>query len=312
MASLPESARPYLDPEVLEKIGSLTLAAREIVEGARVGMHNSPLRGFSTQFAHHRPYTAGDPVRHVDWRVYARTERYYVKLYDAETNFDAYLLLDASSSMHYASGKLSKLEYSKFLAASLAYLVIEQRDSVGLGVFDGELRCFVPPSSRRGVIGTIQEKLSEAQPQPRTDVAAVLHQFAQRIPRRGFIVLFSDLFEPVEDFIRGLNHLAFRGHNITVFQVLDPHELDLPFRGTCRFEGLEGEAEIVTQPRRIRDAYRQEVERFTAEIRTACHQVAADYVLVDTSRPLEAVLTEYLLRRSQMSLAGARRRRTKP
>jgi uncharacterized protein (DUF58 family) len=299
----------YLDPEVLQRIGSLQLAARQVVEGLRVGMHKSPLRGFSTEFIHHRPYAAGDAARHVDWRVYGRTERYYVKLYEAETNFDVYLLLDASSSMRYGSARLNKLEYAKFMAASLAYLVIEQRDSVGLGVFDAHLRSFVPPASTPGVIGTIEQRLSEAQPQPRTDVAALLHDVAQRIKRRSFAMIFSDLFGSVEGFIKGLDHLAFGGHNITVFHTLDPHELDLPFSGTCRFVGLEGEPEITTQPKRIRVAYRKEVEDFTAQLRRACERNHADYVLVDTSRPLEAVLTEYLLRRSQLSAAGTRQER---
>ncbi len=294
----------YLDPKVLEKIGSLSLAARQIVEGLRVGVHKSPLRGFSTEFAHHRAYVAGDAVRHVDWRVYGRTERYYVKLYEAETNFDAYLLLDASSSMRYGSGPLTKLEYAKFMAAGLAYLIVEQRDSVGLGVFDSVLRGFVPPSSTRSAIAIIDRQLQQARGEPRTDVAAILHEFAQRIPRRGFVLLFSDLFDSVEGLIAGLNHLHFCGHNVTVFHTMDPHELDLPFGGTCRFVGLENEPEIVTQPHRIRAAYKREVEQFTGEIRRACDRNHADYVLVDTSRPLEVVLADYLLHRSRTAETG--------
>ena len=274
-----------------------------------MGMHRSPLKGFSTEFAHHRPYAAGDAVRHVDWRVYGRTERYYVRLYDAETNFDAYLLLDASSSMRYGSASLTKLEYAKYLAASIAWLVIEQRDSVGLGVFDSRLRSFVPPSSTAGIVATIDRKLAETHPEPRTDVAAILHEFAQRITRRSFILLFSDLFGSVADCAAGLDHLAFEGHNITVFHVLDPHELEMPFRGTCRFVGLEGEPEITTQPRRIRAAYQREVRAFTAEVRQACQRNHADYVLANTGRGLETVLAEYLLRRSRLSGAGARQER---
>jgi uncharacterized protein (DUF58 family) len=283
--------------------------ARQVVEGLRVGMHRSPLRGFSTEFAHHRPYAAGDAVRHVDWRVYGRTERYYVKLYDAETNLDAYLLLDASSSMRYGSGKLSKLEYAKHMAACIAYLVVQQRDSVGLGVFDSRLRSFVPPGGTGGIVGTIERKLAEAVDEPRTDVAAILHEFAQRIARRSFVMVFSDLFGNVEEAAKGLDHLAFEGHNIAVFHTMDPHELELPFSGTCRFVGLEGEAEITTQPRRIRAAYKREVEVFTAGLRQACERNHADYVLVDTSRPLAAVLSEWMLRRMQLSGAGTRQER---
>jgi len=299
----------YLDPQVIERIGSLQLVARQVVEGLRVGMHKSPRRGFSTEFAHHRPYAAGDAVRHVDWRVYGRTERYYVKLYDAETNFDAYLLLDASSSMRYGSARQSKLEYAKVMAASLAYLIIAQRDSVGLAVFDSKLRSFVPPGGTQGMIATIERKLLEAQPEPRTDVAALLHEIARRIKRRSFVMLFSDLFGSVDELVKGLDHLAFGGHNITVFHTLDPHELELPFSGTCRFVGLEGEAEITTQPKRIREAYMKEVAGFTAQVRSACERNHADYVLVDTARPLEVVLSEYLLRRSRLAGAGTRQER---
>ncbi len=299
----------YLDPHVLERIGSLQLAARQVVEGLRVGMHKSPRRGFSTEFAHHRPYAAGDAVRHVDWRVYGRTERYYVKLYDAETNFDAYLLLDASSSMRYGSAKHTKLEYAKFMAASLAYLIISQRDSVGLAVFDSKLRSFVPPRGTQGMIATIERKLLEAQPEPRTDVAGLLHEIAQRIKRRSFVMLFSDLFGSVDELVKGLDHLAFGGHNITVFHTLDSHELELPFSGTCRFVGLEGEAEITTQPRRIQAAYMKEVADFTSQVRSACERNHADYVLVNTAHPLEVVLSEYLLRRSRLAGAGTRQQR---
>jgi uncharacterized protein (DUF58 family) len=309
MVKRPERKRRYLDPAVLERIGSLQLVARQVVEGLRVGMHRSPLRGFSTEFAHHRPYAAGDAVRHVDWRVYGRTERYYVKLFDAETNFDVYLLLDASSSMRYGSTALTKLEYAKYLAASLAYLAVQQRDSVGLGVFDSRLRSFVPPAGTAGIIATIEEKLVEAQPEPRTDLAALLHDLARRIKRRSFVVLLSDLFGSVEGLVKGLDHLAFGGHNITVFHTLDPHERELPFSGTCRFVGLEGEPEITTQPRKIRAAYLREVEAFTTQVRRACLRNHADYVLVDTRRPLEIVLARYLIRRTQLSGTGTRQER---
>lgn len=305
MQRRPNSHR-YLDPKALQRIGSLELVARQVVEGLRVGLHPSPLRGFSTEFAHHRPYAAGDAVRHIDWRVYGRTQRYFIKLYDAETNFDVYLLLDASSSMRYGSGEITKLEYAKIMAASLAYLTIQQRDSVGLGVFDSELRSFVPPSSIRGVISNIGQKLEEAQPEPRTDVAAILHEFAQRVRRRSFIMIFSDLFVPEDEVIKGLDHLAFGNHNVSVFHTLDPQELELPFTGTCRFVGLEGEPEITTQPERIAVAYKREVEAFTGKLRRACERHHADYILVNTSQPLEVVLIEYLLRRKQLAGAGPR------
>ena len=291
------TGRQYLDPAVLQKIGALDLVAREVVEGVRVGIHRSPLRGFSTEFSHHRPYVPGDEVRHVDWRVFARTQRYYVKLYEAETDFAAHLLLDASSSMRYASGKASKLEYAKFLAASLAYLIVNQRDSAGLAVFDAELRSYVEPKGSMAIIGDICRELENARPIPHTNVAAILHQFAERISRRGFVILFSDLLDDTDGFISGIDHLRFRGHNVIVFHVLDPHELEFPFDGSCRFDGLEGEPELVTQPKRIRAAYLAELESFLKQVKGACERSHADYVLVDTSKPVDLVLSSYLIGR---------------
>jgi uncharacterized protein (DUF58 family) len=289
----------YLDPEVLQKIGSLELVAREVVEGIRVGMHKSPLRGFSSEFAHHRPYAPGDPLRHLDWRVYARTGRYYLKQYEAETDFTAHLLLDASSSMHYHSGAVSKLEYAKFLAASLAYLIVNQQDAVGLAVFDSELRRYVEPSATMSIVRDIALELEHVEPLPRTNIAALLHEFAGRIKRRGFVVLFSDLLDNVDAFIRGLDHLRFCGHNVIVFHTLDPYELTFPFDGTCRFKGLEQIEQLVTRPRRIREAYLAELELYLKQIRDACRRARVDYVLVDTSRPVDAVLLAHLMARAQ-------------
>ena len=287
----------YLDPDVIQKIGSLELVAREVVEGLRVGMHKSPMRGFSTEFVHHRAYVPGDSLRHIDWRVYGRTQRYYVKLFEAETNFDANLLLDASSSMHYGSGNSTKLEYAKHMAACLAYLIVRQRDSVGLGVFDDKLRQYVAPKSSSSVIRDIAEALENVHPEPRTDIAGQLHDFALRLRRRGLVMLFSDMFDNLEAFVSGLDHLRFCGHNVTVFHVLDPNELTFPFNGTRRFKGLETPSEVLTEPRRIRSAYLSELKKFLDQVRGACERSHIDYVLVDTSRPIDEVLSEYLLGR---------------
>lgn len=288
----------YFDPETLEKIGSVSLAARQIVEGLRVGAHRSPLRGFSTEFAHHRPYVFGDDTRHIDWRVYGRTERYYIKLYEAETNYDAVLLLDASSSMRYGSGPLTKLEYAKYMAASLAWLVSQSHDSVGLATFDSQLRTYIEPGSTRLVLGRMEQELLNTRDEPRTDIAALLHDFAERLGRRSFVMLFSDLFEEPARLVEGLDHLRFRGHNLSVFHILDPDELRFPFSGTCRFLGLEGEPEITTQPRRVQQDYIREIEGWTREIRRACEQRHADYLRVDVSRSLDTVLLSYLIGRS--------------
>ena len=299
---LPETN--YLDPEVLQKLSDLELVAREVVEGLRVGSHRSPLRGFSTEFAHHRQYSPGDAIRDLDWRVYGRTDRYYTKLYEAETNFDCTILIDASASMNYASGKVSKLEYAKFLAASLAYVVLKQRDSVGLSVFDSEVRAYLPPRSAMGVILQIDQLLREVKSVPRTTIAKQLHDIALMMKRRSFVILISDLFSDVDDIRAGLDHLRHDGHNVVVLHTLDPYELEFPFKGTWQFDGLEGEEPLTTQPERIREDYLASFGKYMEELKAGCVASHVDYTTVDTSRPLDAVLSEFFHER-QSTLNGA-------
>jgi uncharacterized protein (DUF58 family) len=291
----------YLNPNVLSKVGSLDVVARQVVEGVRIGMHRSPARGISSEFTAYRQYVPGDDVQHVDWKSYARSDRYYIKLYEAETNFIANLLLDVSSSMTYGSGGITKLEYAKYLAASMAYLMIDQGDSAGVGLFDGELQNYIQPSSSKGVLVDMSRELERVEPKPRTRVGAMLNNFAHRMSRRGVAVLFSDMLDNTDEFVSGINHLRFRGHNVIVFHILDPYELDFPFKGTSKFIGLEEEGEIVTQPDRLRDNYLKELDKFISGIRSACTKAEVDYVLVNTAEPIEHVLSGYLLQRSFMN-----------
>ena len=265
----------YLDPEILQKLGDLEMIAREVVEGLRAGAHRSPLRGFSTEFAHHRPYAPGDAIRDLDWRVYGRTERYYTKLYEAETNFDCHILMDASSSMTYTSKKVSKLEYSKFLAAALS------------------------------IILEIEKTLRDISPRPKTNIAKQLNDIALQIKRRSFVILISDLFADVDDVMRGLQRLRYAGHTVLVFQTLDPWELEFPFKGTWKFEGLEGEEELITQPERIREDYLANFRQFLDDINSGCLGGGIDYALVDTSRPLDSVLSEFFEERSLVTMGPA-------
>ena len=288
----------YLDPELLQKLGDLELIAREVVEGLRAGSHRSPLKGFSTEFAHHRQYAPGDAIRDLDWRVYGRTERYYTRLYEAETNFDCHLLMDASSSMTYGSGKVSKLEYSKYLAAALSYLILNQRDSVGLSVFDSEMRAHLPPRSAMSIILQIEKILKEITPTPKTSIAKQLNDIALQIKRRSFVILISDLFSDVGDIMRGLQRLRYGGHNVIVFHTLDPHELKFPFKGTWQFDGLEGEEELITQPERIREDYLTNLNAYLEQLQSGCIGSGVDYTLVETSRPLDSLLSEFLETRS--------------
>ncbi len=296
---LPETQ--YLDPEVLQKIGDLEMVAREVVEGLRVGSHRSPLRGFSTEFAHHRQYSPGDPIRSIDWRVFGRTEKYFTKLYEAETNFDCHILVDSSASMSYGSGKVSKLEYAKFLAASIAYLVLKQRDSVGLSVFDSEVRAYMPPRSSMSVILEIDRMLRVTQPLPKTTIAKQLHDIALLMKRRSFVVLISDLFSDVDDIMAGLDHIKFDGHNVVVIQTLDPYELEFPFKGTWRFEGLEGEEPLTTQTDRMKESYLADLGKYLDELNDRCVGSHIDYTLANTRHPLDAVLSEVVLKRQNLS-----------
>lgn len=294
----------YLDPEVLQKLGDLELVAREVVEGLRVGSHRSHLRGFSTEFAHHRQYAPGDAMRTIDWRVYGRTDRYYTKLYEAETNFDCHVLIDASSSMNYASGKVSKLEYAKFLAASMAYVVLKQRDSVGLSIFDSQVRAYLPPRSTMGIILQIDQLLRDIKPVPRSSIANQLHDIALMMKRRSFVVVISDLLSNVDDILAGLDHLRFDGHNVVVLHTLDPYELEFPFKGAWCFEGLEEEEPLTTQADRIREDYLNNFNAYLDALRSGCTASQVDYTTVDTSRPLDQVLSEFFFKR-QATLNGA-------
>ncbi len=291
----------YLDPNILSSIGSLDLVAKQVVEGFRIGMHKSPARGVSSEFTAYRQYVPGDEIQHIDWKSYARSDRYYIKLYEAETNFISNMVIDCSSSMTYGSNGISKLEYAKYLAASLSYLVIDQGDAVGLGLFHGELQQYIQPTSSMNVLVNMSRELEKCEPQPRTNISKILTNFAHMMSRRGILVLFSDMLDNTEEFMKGINHLRFQGHNVVVFHILDPDELDFPFNGTAKFEGLEGEDEIITQSDRLRDRYLDELEKFISGIRNSCTKAGVDYILVNTADPVEHVLSGYLLQRSFMN-----------
>jgi len=299
-----DAAEHTFDPTIVARLGRLDWIAESIVDGLRQGIHRSTVRGFSTEFAHHRQYAPGDPIRDIDWRVYGRTDRYYTKLYEAETNFDCHVLVDASSSMSYGSGKVNKLEYAKFLAASLAYIVLKQRDSVGLSVFDSEVRAYMPPRSSQSIIVEIDRLLRDIKPAPKSSIAKQLHDTAMMMKRRSFVVLISDLLADVDDIMAGLDHLRFDGHNVMVLHTLDPHELEFPFKGTWRFEGLEQEAPLTTQPERIRDDYMANLNTYLEALRSGCIGANIDYKTVDISRPVDGVLNEFFAERSA-SLTGA-------
>jgi len=290
----------YLKPSVLSRAEALGIKARSIVEGLRVGDHKSPFRGFSVEFVQHREYTPGDDIRHIDWKSYGRSERYTIKQYEQETNFTAHLLLDGSKSMEYGDGDTNKLEYAKLLTATLAYVVVRQRDSVALNVFDRDWRVELPASSAMANVNTILHTLEDLDPEEKTSIGPLLEQLADRIRRRGLVFIISDVFDEVDTFLKGLKHLRFQGHDVTVFHVLHPDEVDFPFTGNVKFDGLELPEEIKTRPHLIRPAYQRIVRDYLEEVRVGCDAYRVDYVRSQTDVPLERTLSKYLITRLQM------------
>jgi uncharacterized protein (DUF58 family) len=291
---MPEDARRYLDPEVLNKITRLDLRARHIVEGFVAGMHKSPYHGFSVEFAEHREYAPGDDLKHLDWKVFARTDRLYVKEYELETNLRSYILLDTSESMDYRSGETSKLELACFVAASMAYLVLRQQDSAGVVCFDKEVRQFVPPSSSMGHMSTVLGVLAQTAAREKTDIGGVFNALAERFRNRSLVIVVSDLFDRPDAILKALQHFRHKRHDVIVFHVLDEYELTFPFQRMTLFEGLEEYPKLLVDPRALRKAYLEEVEGFCETIRKGCVRQSIDYVRISTGQPLDFVLAKYL------------------
>lgn len=289
----------FLDPAVLARLGTLELRARTIVEGFLSGLHRSPFRGFSVEFAEYRQYLPGDDLSTIDWKVYARSDRYYVKKFEEDTNLDCYLLLDVSASMGYGSGGLSKLEYASMLAASLAYLMNRQRDAVGLTAFDERIVAMLPPSARAGHLHQVLLELERLRLGTGTNVAKPLQVLADGIAKRGMIVLISDLLDDPERVIDGIRPFRFRGTDVIVFHVLDRDELTFPFERATRFRDIEGSEEMMAVPSAVRADYLAELNRATERFRQEFGSIGIDYTMLDTSEPLESALTAYLATRAR-------------
>lgn len=294
-----ESYPNYLDPKVLAKIAGLDLKARLIVEGYTSGLHKSPYHGFSIEFAEHREYVPGDDIKHVDWKVWGKTDKYYLKQYEEETNLVSVLVLDTSESMRYRSAEapLSKLDYGKHIAASLAYLILQQQDSVGLVTFDSEVRRFLRPSSHPSHLKQMLHVMDETVPERKTSVGPIFHDLAERLRKRGLVVIISDLFDEVPAIMGGLKHLRHRRHEAVVFQVLDPAEVEFPFQDATLFKGLEGLPQVLTEPRALRKAYRREFQSFLSEVKKGCRMANLDYTLLRTDQNLDLALSSYLTAR---------------
>ena len=289
----------YLDPAVIARLGTMELRAKTIVEGFLSGLHRSPFKGFSVEFAEYRQYLPGDDLSTIDWKVYARSDRYYVKKYEEDTNLDCHLLLDVSASMSYASGEVSKLAYGSYLAAALAYLMKRQRDAVGFVAFDDQIVDRLPPSARPGHLKAVLLALSRLTPGSRSDVSKPLHQLAEALARRSMVVVISDLLDEPEAIVQGLRHLRFSGTDVIVFHVLDPAELTFPFEQPTRFKDMETQDELLVWPPAVRAGYLRRLEAMLSLYERELRGAAIDYVRLDTSKPLDTALLAYLSTRAR-------------
>ncbi|MBM3473742.1 MAG: DUF58 domain-containing protein [Armatimonadetes bacterium] len=289
--------RQAFTPEALAKLSSMELRARAVVEGHYSGQHASAYRGASVEFVDHREYAPGDEPRHIDWRVYGRTDRLYVKQYEAETNLDLHLLLDVSRSMDFASGEVSKLRCATFVAAALAYIATNQRDAVGLFLVDHAVRRHLPAMTSPGHLARLFEVLEATDAGEDTRLTPALEEIAGRLRRRAIIVLLSDLLDEPEDVLRALGYFRHRGHDIIVLQCMDPAELKLAYRGTVAFEDLETSDRLSVEVANVRAAYLAELRRFLTIYRHGCRDRLIDYALLDTSVAFDTALTAYLARR---------------
>jgi uncharacterized protein (DUF58 family) len=294
------STEKYLRPEVINQVARLDLRARFIVQGFLAGLHASPYHGFSVEFSEHRKYVPGDDLKDLDWNVYAKTDKYYLKKYQAETNLTGYLVMDLSASMAYTyRQELTKFDYAICLAAALGYLMIHQQDPVGLVAFDTQIRAALPPHSKRKQLGDILALLSGLKPAGKTDVAGCLHQVAALARGKGLILIFSDLLTEPEPVMQGLHHLRHRGHEVILFHILDEAEVHFPFQGVVRFEDVEEERNLVLDARGMRRDYLEALAAFRTYFQTECAKASIDFVPIDTSINFGKALLQYLLQRQK-------------
>jgi uncharacterized protein (DUF58 family) len=296
---VPGQAR-YLDPAIIARLGTIDLKARTIVEGFLTGLHRSPYKGFSVEFAEYRQYLPGDDLATLDWKVYARSDRHFVKKFEEETNLTCHMLIDVSASMGYGSGEVTKLQYASYLAGALAYLMHRQRDSFGLIAFDDSISALLPASARTGHLRAVLLALERLQMGSRTNVAKPLHDLAAAVRKRGMVVLVSDLLDEPAAVLDGLKHFRYRGTDVIVFHILDPFELKFPFEHAARFRDMETSEEVIAVPGSIRDDYLAKIQGLIAFYRRELGLAGIDYCMLETSQPLELGLMSYLMTRRKV------------
>jgi len=287
----------YLDPRIISRLDNISLVARLVVEGYIIGLHKSPYHGFSVEFAEHRPYMPGDEIKHIDWKIYAKTDRYYIKQFEEETNLRSYILLDMSGSMGYTSDTITKLDYGSYLAAALSYLMLKQQDAVSLILFDERINTYLPPLAKQSHLNQVLKALEKTTPGTETRIAPILHEFAEKIKKRGLIILISDLLDDPPAVIKALKHFRHKGHEVILFHLLDPQELHFEFNRQTQFVDMENNSSLVTEPWHIQEAYQQTVKEFIDRYKFGCRKHNMDYVFLTTDKFLDIAITEYLHKR---------------
>jgi uncharacterized protein (DUF58 family) len=295
-----DDPQKYLDPLTLARVSSLELKARLVVEGYLSGMHKSPYHGFSVEFAQHREYVPGDDIKHIDWKVYGRTGRFFLKQYEEETNLVCWLVLDVSDSMRYGSGKVTKYDYACIACAALTYLTLQQSDSVGFVTFDNQVRRVLRPSSQPSHLKEIVHEMNKGARAEKSDMSPLFHDLAERINRRALIFVVSDVFDDVDRVLMGFKHLRHRRHEVVLWHILDNAELTFPFTESTLFRGLEQYPDLLTDPRSLRKSYLEQINGFIAELQKGCRDQNIDYVQMRTDTPLHVALSSYLAHRLTM------------
>ncbi len=301
MAVKTQDYKKFLDPGVISRLKTLELKARMVVDGFKVGLHRSPYHGFSVEFSEHRPYMQGDALKNVDWKVFAKSEKYYIKQFEEETNLISHIFVDASKSMQFKhSGKVSKLDYATILAAALAYVMIDQQDSVGLAIYSDRIHSYFPPKSNRVYLKTLLSALNQIQPGGTTTTSKCLDSVAEKIKKRGLTIIISDFFDDMDSILTALKHIHYKKNEVIVFQILDPIERSFGFDRDSVFVDLESGEQITTQPHQIQRAYQEAMSEYLNKLKTECLNFGIEYNLIDTSQPFDKALMSYFAKRSRL------------
>ena len=291
----------YMNPEIINKIDNLSLRARLVVEGFIIGMHKSPYHGFSVEFSEHRPYGYGDEIKFIDWKLWGKTDRFYIKQFEEETNLKCNIILDKSSSMDFGSHNITKFEYSKSLAAALSYLMIKQQDAIGLTTFDDKINVSIKPKSKISHLNLLLKTMHNSNIGGETNISNLLHGLAESIHKRGLIVLISDLLDDESEVVKGLRHFRYKGHEVIIFHIIDPKEKDLNYTENINFIDIENNNTLMADPRIIKEKYNKAFNSFCEYYKSECLRNKIDYVPIITNESLDKSLMQYFIKRGQIS-----------